>query len=102
MLLIEEMGKIFRCSDNFKVSNKRQTRELEENHYSPLEKMRPYHAATVVWEMKRNLCKGEMCVFLCMSGQTTIQILFSFSYKHKLYALKKWDAATEGKNTDRS
>lgn len=35
MMWIEEADRILRCSDIFKVSHKRQTRQLEENHYSP-------------------------------------------------------------------
>lgn len=72
MMWIEAMDRIFRCSDIFKVSHKRQTRELEENHYSPLENMLPYHAATVVWKMKKkHMQRGDVCFYAC---QTAIQI----------------------------
>lgn len=84
---IEEMDRIFRCSDIFKVSHKRQTRELEENHYSPLENMLPYHAATVVWKMKKkHMQRGNGCFYACQV-KLQFKFLFSSSCEHKLYVL---------------
>lgn len=74
---------------HFKVSHERQTRELEENHYSPLVNMLPYHAPTEGWKGKETYAKERhVCVFLCMSGETTAQISFSSSCKHEFYIPK--------------
>lgn len=76
-------------SEIFKVSHKRQARELEENHYS-LENMLPYHAATVVWKMKkRHMQRGDVCVcFYACQAKLQFKFLFSSSCEHKLHALK--------------
>lgn len=62
------MDRIFRCSDIFKVSHERKTCELEENPYATLYIRLPYHAATVVWKMKKmkekHMHREDVCVFM--------------------------------------
>lgn len=61
--------------------------------------MLPYRAPTAVLKKERNICRGEMCVFLCMSGETATQnSLFSSSCGDKLHpGTREWDCATAGK-----